>query len=153
VVRLPVGVNPGITVRVVAPASPPADAWIVVCPGPTAVAKPPPVIVATAVADELHAATLVKFWVLLSEYVPVAVNCWVVFSAIEGFAGETLMDCSVGPVTMSELLPATAPSCAVIVVEPALIPVPNPEPLITATPVDDELHTTELVRFCILPFV
>jgi hypothetical protein len=41
-------------------------AWIVAWPGPCAIARPPAVIVATPVNDELHVTELVKFWVLLS---------------------------------------------------------------------------------------
>jgi hypothetical protein len=45
----------------------PTDAWIVVCPGPTAVANAELLIVAAALADEVHVAVAVRFCVLLSE--------------------------------------------------------------------------------------
>jgi hypothetical protein len=67
---LPVLTNPALTVRVVEPLIVPEAAVIVVVPAPVAVAKPwePEVllIVATAVADELQVAVLVKFCVLPS---------------------------------------------------------------------------------------
>jgi hypothetical protein len=39
------------------------------------VARPPLAIVATLGLDEVHVTEAVMFWVLLSVYVPVAVNC------------------------------------------------------------------------------
>jgi hypothetical protein len=45
----------------------PTEAWIVVCPGPTAVANAELVIVATPLAEEVHVALAVRFCVLLSE--------------------------------------------------------------------------------------
>ena len=70
----------GCTVSVVDPFTLPRVALIVVEPEPTLVARPfePAVllIVATPVADELQVTVVVMFCVLLSEYVPVAVNCW-----------------------------------------------------------------------------
>jgi len=57
----------------------PSAASMVVEPEPTLVARPfEPVvllIVATVVTDEVHVTEVVMFCVLLSEYVPVAVNC------------------------------------------------------------------------------
>jgi len=50
---------------------------MVLVPVPTAVAKPPLLIVATPVFDELHVTVEVMFVVLASLYVPVAVNCCV----------------------------------------------------------------------------
>jgi hypothetical protein len=74
VTRLPVETKPE-TVSRAEPWMLPTDAWIVVCPGPTAVANAELLIVATRLADEVHVAVAVRFCVLLSEYVPVAVNC------------------------------------------------------------------------------
>jgi len=66
----------------------------VICdvPVPTPVAKPVLVIVATVVVPEFHVTLAVRFCVLLSVYVPFAVNCSVNPFAIDGFAGVTAID-------------------------------------------------------------
>jgi hypothetical protein len=51
-------------------------------------------IVANAVFDDFHVTLVVMFFVELSLYVPVAVNCCVAPEAIEGVAGVTAIDCS-----------------------------------------------------------
>ena len=57
-------------------------------------------------------------------------------------------------VTVSEVEPEMLSEVAVIVVDPAAIPVANPlEPavsLIVAMEVSDELHTTEAVMSCVV---
>ena len=67
------------TVRVVFPLTSWKVALMVVVPVPLAVAKPPPLMpllmVATPDELELQCAVLVRSSVLLSEYVPVAMNC------------------------------------------------------------------------------
>ena len=55
-----------VTVSPVEPLIPPEVAWIVVLPAATPVAKPPLVIVATDVVDEVQVTELVRFCVLLS---------------------------------------------------------------------------------------
>jgi hypothetical protein len=85
---------------------------MVVDPVPTALASPAVLIVATAAAEELHVAVLVRFCVLPSEYVPVAVNCCVLPLVIDAFAGVTAIDTSVAAVTVSVVLPETAPEVA-----------------------------------------
>ena len=65
----------GVTVSVVLPLIPPELAWMVVEPVPAAVARPAALIVATVTAEELHVAVLVRFCVVPSLNVPVAVNC------------------------------------------------------------------------------
>ncbi len=82
----------GPTVRVVLPVTPAKLALISEVPWAAALASPPAVMVATAVFDESHVAELVRFWVLPSEYVPVAVNCCEVPLAIDGLAGLTAID-------------------------------------------------------------
>jgi hypothetical protein len=105
-----------VTVRVVEPETEPDVAPIVVEPVPRLVASPllPVVllIVATPVAEELHVTDVVKFWVVPSLKVPVAVNCCVAPVTIEGFAGVTASDVSVAgaTVTVAVVLP---PSVAV----------------------------------------
>ena len=80
------------TVNTVLPATLETVAETVEMPPETPVAKPEALTVATAVADELHAAELVRFCVLPSEYVPVAVNCCVPPSKTAGVAGVTAME-------------------------------------------------------------
>ncbi len=65
----------GATVRVVEPLTEPDVAVIVVLPCATLVASPELLMVATAAVDELHVTVFVRFCVLPSVNVPVAVNC------------------------------------------------------------------------------
>ena len=80
-----------------------------------------------------------------------AVNCCVVPTAIEGLAGITAMETSTGAVTVSVVEPLTDPKVATIVVLPWETLLANPAALIMATLAEVELHTTEAVRFCMLP--
>jgi hypothetical protein len=72
-----------------------------------------------------------------------------------GLAGVTAMETSVAAVTVRAVEPAMLPDAAVTVVEPAATGVARPlEPaalLIAATPVLEELHVTDAVRFCVVP--
>jgi hypothetical protein len=79
------------TERDVVPLTPPEVAVIFVVPGTRAVARPTVVMVAMSVAEELHVADG-RLCVLPSRKVPVAVNCMVAATAIEGFAGVTAID-------------------------------------------------------------
>src|ERR1700735_1146437 len=101
-----------VTVRVVEPLIAPETALIVLVPVATPVAIPPVVMVATPVVAELQVTELVRFCVELSENVPVAVNCFVVPLAIEGFAGVTAIDSSVAALTVRVVDPLTAPEVA-----------------------------------------
>jgi hypothetical protein len=114
----------GVTVRVVLPEMPPPVALIIVWPDAAAVAKPfepTALLIAAAAVEELQVTDVVISWVELSEYVPVAMNCWVVPRAMPGFVGATAMDTSVASVTVKVLEPEmfVAGSVAVIVVVPA----------------------------------
>ena len=51
---------------------------------------------------------------MLSEKVPVAVNCWVRPLAIAGLAGVTAIDCRVAAVTVRTVEPVTPESVAVM---------------------------------------
>jgi hypothetical protein len=81
-------------------------------PPATPVANPLALIVATAVVCDVQVTDPVKFCVELSEKVPVAVNCSVLPFTIEGLAGVTATDTSVGPVTVRIVDPLTAPEAA-----------------------------------------
>ena len=138
-----------VTVRVVEPLIAADAALIVLVPAATPVANPPGLTVATLVVCEVQVTVLVKFCVELSEKVPVAVNCFVALFAIEGFAGVTAIDTSAGAVTVSSVVPSTAPDAASILLDPVATPVANPPAVIVTTPVDCELQVTELVKFCV----
>lgn len=112
-------------------------------------------IVAALVFEELHVTAVVKFWVVPSEYVPVAVNCLVVPLTIEGLAGVIAIEARVAGVTVSVADFDTLPAVAVIVVVPTATEVASPfDPaalLIVATPTVLEVQVTVLVRFCVDP--
>jgi hypothetical protein len=74
VIAIDTSVTP-VTVNVVLLLMPPAaEAVIVADPVATAVATPEELIVATLVFDDFQVTAVVMSWVLLSEYVPVALN-------------------------------------------------------------------------------
>lgn len=104
----------------------------------------------TAAPEEFHVTCDVKFWILPSVNVPVAVNCWFVAGAIETVAGVTAMETR-EMVTIRVALLLTLPDVAVMVVEPTALPVASPLLAIVATLVSDELHVTELVKSLLLP--
>ena len=64
----------GDTVRVVCPDMVPDTAVMVVLPTASVAERPPEEIVAMLAADDDQTAVEVRFWVLPSEYVPVAAN-------------------------------------------------------------------------------
>jgi len=148
----------GVTVSVVLPEIVPEAAVIVVEPAATAAASPlePAVLltVATVVNEELQVTIAVMSWIVLSEKIPVAVNCLVVPSAMLGFVGSTSTDTSVAAVTVSVVLPEIPPNVAVIVVDPAAAAAASPlepaELLTVATVVDEEVQVTEAVIFWLL---
>jgi fructose-1-phosphate kinase PfkB-like protein len=65
----------GVIVSVVDPETLPDVAVIVVEPAAAEAASPELLIVDTPVLDELQVTVVVRFWVELSENVPVAVSC------------------------------------------------------------------------------
>src|ERR1051326_1546921 len=88
-----------VTVRVVEPVTAPDVARMVELPTPVPVASPAEVIVAALVFVEVQVTVPVRFCVLLSLKVPVAVNCCVNPFAIEGLAGVTAIDVNTAAVT------------------------------------------------------
>src|SRR5262249_50680879 len=88
--------GPGVTVSPVLPLTAPSVAEIVVVPAATPVASPVELIVAAAVLEDAHVTWLVRFCVLESEYVPVAVYCPVAPAVSVALAGVTASDVSVG---------------------------------------------------------
>ncbi len=85
----------------------------------TLCASPPLLIVAVEGVSEDHVAVPVRFCVVFSVNVPVAVNCWLVPFAIDGAAGVTAIETSAAEVTVSVVDPLTEPVVAVIVAVPS----------------------------------
>src|SRR5574337_250293 len=85
-----------LTASVAVPLMAPRVAVIVVEPAATPVATPvPELIVATLVDELVHVQDVVISAVLVSEYVPVAVNACVAVPIIVGVAGVTAIESSV----------------------------------------------------------
>ena len=78
----------------------------------------PLLTVAIVAADEVQVAVLVKFCVLLSLYVPTAVNCCVYPAATDAVPGVTAIDVNTGAVTVNVVEPWIVPEVAVIVAAP-----------------------------------
>src|SRR5271154_1854511 len=140
-----------VTVSKVEPLMDDDVAVIVEVPTPAPLASPAALIVAMVVVPDDHVTLDVRFCVVSSLNVPVAVNCCVAPLVIEGFAGVTAIDCSVADVTVRTVEPLIAPDVALIVEVPTPAPVASPDVLIVAAVVVAELHVTVLVRFCVEP--
>jgi hypothetical protein len=86
----------GVTVKVAVAETEPDTAVMVVEPVARDCASPAvpgdTLIVATVAFDDIHCTEEVRFCVELSLYVPVAANCWVVPSGIDGVEGETAIE-------------------------------------------------------------
>jgi len=149
----------GVTLSDVDPEMLPSDAVMVLDPCAAAVATPfdpaALLMLATAVEDEFQATWDVRFCVVPSLYVPVAVYCWVSPAGSVEVLGVTAMDTRAAAVTVSGAEPDTLPSAALTVVEPCAVAVArpfDPEALLTATTVEgDELQVTCDVRFWVEP--
>lgn len=146
-----------VTVRTVEPVTDPEVALMVAVPVAMLVARPVLLTVAVEVAFELHVAVEVRFCELPSVNVPVAVNCCVVPSEIDGLAGVTAIETNAAAVTVNVVLPAIEPEVAVILAEPVPTALANPcelaALLTVATVVVSELHCTVFVMFCMVPLV
>src|SRR5438309_9865981 len=106
--------NAEVTVGTVETVTDPEVALLVAVPVAMRVARPVLLTLAVEVAFELHVAVEVRFCELPSVNVPVAVNCCVVPSGIEGFVGVTAIETSAAAVTVNVALPAIEPAVAVI---------------------------------------
>ena len=144
-----------LTVRLAEPLTEPDVAVIVVVPVPTVLARPSVPVelltVAAAAFDELQCADWVRSWTLPSLYVPLAVNCWVVPSGIEGAAGVTAIERSVRGTTFRAVEPLMFPKLALMVAVPSPVLVAKPDVDMMATDVFDEPQATEAVRSCVPP--
>lgn len=123
-------------------------------PVPAPVARPDALTVATAEFEEDQVTELVRFCVVPSLKVPLAVNWSVVPFAIEVLAPEIAIDCSVAAVTVRAKVLDVIPLWeAVTLVEPTPLLVARPLELIVATVVFEEVQVTELLMSCVLPSV
>jgi len=134
----------------------PDVAVMVTLPRSLPVASPLTVMEATLVGAAVHATVPVISCVVLSENVPVAVNCCTVPRGMSAFTGVTLMEVRVALVTVRFALAETPFAVAVMVAVPAATPIIRPcAPfrLTLATEVFDELQTTRPVAFSVVPLV
>lgn len=128
--------------------APPWVAVMLLDPVPAPVARPVELIVATAVFDEVQVAELVRFCVVPSVNVPVAVSWSVVPFAIDVFVEVMVIDCSVAAVTVSAMVFDGIPFCvAVMLLDPVAAPVARPVVLILTAAVLDEVQVAEFVKF------
>jgi hypothetical protein len=156
------------TVRPVEPDTPPDVAVIIAEPAATDVDSPlePAVLLMVATpVEQLQVTVLVRSCVVLSEKVPVAVNCWFVPLTMLGLAGVIAMDTRVALLTCRRPHPQNFPQVALIVAVPSPLAYTCPGMLITdwitplvdvsidpvlelmiATDVSEELHATVSVR-------
>src|SRR3954462_13905354 len=86
------GVGVGVTVSIIAPVRPLRLAVMEEVPVPTALARPVAEVLATEGVADAQNTWLVRFWVVLSEKAPVAVNCWMAPTVMLGLAGVTVID-------------------------------------------------------------
>jgi len=104
------------------------------------------------VGDELHVTEFVRFCVLPSVKVPVAENCCVFPSEMDGAVGVTAIETSTGAPTVKVVEPWMEPKVASTVVPPWATLLARPLALIVAI-CDDELQVTDAVRFCVFPLL
>ena len=136
----------GPTVSVVLPVTEPAVALIWDVPWPVPVARPPAVMLATALFDDAQTTLPVRSAVELSVYVPVAENGCVVPLAIVGFVGETATETSAAGPTVRLAPPVTAPTLAVICVVPCPVPLASPPVVTVATAEFDVAQVADPVK-------
>jgi hypothetical protein len=115
-----------VTVNAVDPLTEPEVAEMVAPPCTTLTANPALLIVAVAGAFDDQVAVLVRFWVLASVNVPVAVNCCVAPDGSVGIAGVTTIETKTAGVTVTVVEPLIVPEVAVIVVLPTATPLAVP---------------------------
>src|SRR4029077_12531781 len=88
---------------------------------------------ATEVLAEAQVTWLVRSCVELSEYVPVAVNGFVVPMLMVGLGGVTAIDSRTASLTVNDAWPVTPPWLAVMVAVPVPAPVASPVLSMVAT--------------------
>jgi len=138
------------TVKFVEPLTAPRVAEMVVVPVARLPTEPRLFMVAVAGLEELQRTDSVRSCVLLSLKVPVAVNGFVVPTAMLEFAGVTAIETNVALLTLSEAVPVTEPEIALIVADPVPTDVARPKALTVAVPGTEDVHVTD-VKSCVLP--
>ena len=133
------------------PEIPPKVALMAAVPAATAVARPPVLILATALFDELQVTCVVISWFVPSEYVPVAVNCWMPPTAMLRLAGVTDIEDKIAEVTVRVALPEMLPNLAVMAAVPAATAVTRPLLVTVAAVVFDEPQVTCVVMSKFVP--
>lgn len=114
-------------------------------PRPVPVAMPVFAMVATVATDEVHVTEEVRFCVVESSYVPVAVKAYVAPSSIGAVGRVTaiLLSVALALTVTATLLLVTPPKTAVTVAEPLPMAVTRPELLTDATESAEEDHVTD----------
>ena len=140
-----------VTVKLAVPDLPLKAAVMVAVPAALAVARPLLATVAVVVLEELQVTCEVIVWVVESEYVPVATNCWVVPATLVAVAGVTAMEDRVTAVTVRVAVPDLPLKAAVMVAEPAATAVARPLLLIVAADVGSEVQVTCEVMSRLVP--
>ena len=116
------------------------------------VASPAPLMLTVVGFEVAQAAVFVRFCVLPSLNVPVAVNCTLVPFAIDEFGALIVIDLSVAAVTVNVKLVEVTPFwVAVMLLEPIAFPVARPLTLMLMIAGFELTQVTVLVRFCVLP--
>src|SRR5882724_6648844 len=133
-----------VTVSVVIPTIASLVAEITAEPFATPAARPAGETVAVVMLSEAQVAVADRSFVVPSSYVPVAENCFVSPTPIEGVAGVTAIDRSVAgvpsAVTVSVAVPVTPPLAAEMTVVPAATAVASPPAEIVAVAVIADLQ-------------
>ena len=88
-------------------------------------------MVAVAGVEDDQVTELVRFCVLESLYVPVAVYCCVAPTTMDAFAGVTAIDVSVGPLALSTVRLAVA-VCVSVPLVPVIVSVKGPVGVVAA---------------------
>src|SRR5258708_27443810 len=135
-----------VTVSNVDPAMLPLVALIVLVPFFSVLASPAALIVAVATIPDPHTTLAVRFCVVPSLNVPVAVNCTGVPAATLGFAGVTAIDCKVAAVAIGNVCPPVTPPVPLPSFVPFFSVVASPPALIVAVATVPDAHTTLAVR-------
>jgi hypothetical protein len=133
-------------------------AVMMVVPSATDVASPfvPDVLlmVAIPVSEEFQVTDDVRSCVVLSEKVPMAMNCLICPRAMLGFDGVTEIDSNTGAVTVSVAEPDMLENVAVMSVDPSATAVAKPFELdvllIVATPGFDEVQVAHVTKSCLV---
>src|SRR5262245_48919206 len=144
-----------VTVTEVDPVTEPSVAVTVAEPAATPFTKPLALTVALAIVEDDHVTRSVMSQVLASLFVPVAINCCVVFTGTVGLDGVTAIETGdAHTFALVTVICADAekfPEWAMTLVTPVAPPVTTPAELTDAVVVSAELHVTEAVKSLLEP--